>query len=103
MPMTVPNLDTVTLERDGHVLLIGLNGPHKRNAFDRAMLADLARAYTVLESDAEVRAGVLLAHGDHFTGGLDFVDFGPGVATGHSLFPTTAGTRFGWTAPGPHR
>ncbi len=35
--------DTVSLERDGHVLLIGLNGPHKRNSFDRAMFADLAR------------------------------------------------------------
>lgn len=67
----LPVLDTVTLERDGHVLLIGLNRPHKRNAFDRAMLADLSRAYAVLESDTSVRAGVLFAHGDHLTAGLD--------------------------------
>lgn len=82
----LPVLDTVSLERDGHVLLIGLNRPHKRNSFDRAMLADLARAYSVLESDTSVRAGVLFAHGDHFTGGLDLVDVGPGMATGQSPF-----------------
>ena len=53
--MALPNLDTVSLERDGHILLIGLNRPHKRNSFDRAMLADLSRAYAVLESSAAGR------------------------------------------------
>ena len=85
--MALPTLDTVTLERDGHVLLIGLNRPHKRNSFDRAMLADLARAYGVLESDPEAWAGVLFAHGDHFTAGLDLVDVGPGIAAGELAFP----------------
>ncbi|MHA7651209.1 crotonase/enoyl-CoA hydratase family protein [Mycobacterium sp. ML4] len=79
--------NTVSLERDDHVLLIGLNRPHKRNAFDREMLADLARAYALLESDPEVRAGVLFAHGDHFTAGLDLVDVGPGIAAGESPMP----------------
>ena len=79
--------NTVSLERDGHVLLIGLNRPHKRNAFDREMLADLSRAYALLESDPEVRAGVLFAHGDHFTAGLDLVDVGPGIASGESPMP----------------
>src|SRR5580693_1532360 len=83
----LPPLDPVSLELDGHVLLIGLNRPHKRNSFDRAMLADLARAYAVLESDTSVRAGVLFAHGDHFTAGLDLVDVGPGIATGQNPLP----------------
>ncbi|MBX9638580.1 MAG: crotonase/enoyl-CoA hydratase family protein [Mycobacteriaceae bacterium] len=78
---------TVSLERDGHVLLIGLNRPHKRNSFDRQMLADLSRAYAVLESDPNVRAGVLFAHGDHFTAGLDLLDVGPGIASGESPAP----------------
>jgi len=86
-PLPTPHLDTVSLERDGHVLLIGLNRPHKRNSFNRAMLADLARAYALLESDPSVRVGVLFAHGDHFTGGLDLVDVGPAIATGESPFP----------------
>ncbi|MGH3636414.1 MAG: crotonase/enoyl-CoA hydratase family protein, partial [Mycobacterium sp.] len=42
---SLPTLETVSLQRDGHVLLIGLNRPAKRNAFNQAMLADLARAY----------------------------------------------------------
>ena len=53
----MPALETVTFERDGHVLLIGLNRPDKRNAFTQAMLADLARAYGLLESDPSVRVG----------------------------------------------
>jgi enoyl-CoA hydratase/carnithine racemase len=52
-----PNLDTVTQERDSHVLVIGLNRPEKRNAFNLAMLTDLSRAYGLLESDDSLRAG----------------------------------------------
>jgi enoyl-CoA hydratase len=77
----------VTVERDGHVLLIGLNRPHKRNAFDRAMLAELAQAYGLLEDDDDLRCGVLFGHGDHFTGGLDMVDVGPTVLSGQSSTP----------------
>jgi enoyl-CoA hydratase len=86
-PGPLPALETVTLERDGHVLLIGLNRPHKRNAFTQAMLTDLARAYGLLESDPSVRVGVLFAHGDHFTGGLDLVDVGPAIASGDLPVP----------------
>ena len=94
----LPTLDTVSLERDGHVLLIGLNRPHKRNAFDRAMLADLARAYALLESDTAIRAGLLFAHGDHFTGGLDLVDVAPAIAAG--LDPMPDGGRDPWRLDG---
>jgi enoyl-CoA hydratase len=80
-------MDTVSLERDGHVLLIGLNRPEKRNAFTQAMLAELSRAYAMLESDDSLRAGVLFAHGDHFTAGLDLVDVGPAIAAGTDLSP----------------
>jgi enoyl-CoA hydratase len=80
-------MDTVSLERDGHVLLIGLNRPEKRNAFTLAMLADLSRAYALLESDDSLRAGVLFAHGAHFTAGLDLVDVAPAIAAGTDLGP----------------
>src|ERR1700731_4295974 len=79
MTSALPALETVTLERDGHVLLIGLNRPHKRNAFNQAMLTDLSRAYGLLESDQSVRVGVLFAHGDRSTGGLDLAGVGPVV------------------------
>src|SRR6201996_1969455 len=98
-PGPLPALETVTLERDGHALLIGLNRPHKRNAFTQVMLSDLARAYGQLESDDSVRAGVLFAHGDHFTAGLDLVDVGPSVAAGE--LPAPEDGRNPWRLDGP--
>lgn len=67
----------VTIDREGSILLIGLNRPAKRNAFNRAMLNELSLAYSQLDRDAELRCGVLFARGDHFTGGLDLLDVAP--------------------------
>ncbi len=65
----------VTTERHGHVLLIGLDRVAKRNAFDRAMLQALGQAYGELDRDNDLRCGVLFAHGDHFTAGLELTQF----------------------------
>ena len=51
------------------------------------MLAELSRAYAVLESDETLRAGVLFAHGEHFTAGLDLIDVGPSIAAGTDPMP----------------
>lgn len=67
----------VVTERRGHVLLIGLNRPEKRNAADFAMLQQLALAYGELERDPELRVGLVHALGDHFSAGLDLADIGP--------------------------
>lgn len=64
----------ITVEREGHVLLIGLNRPEKRNAADFLLLQELALAYGELERDPELRVGFVFGHGDHFTGGLDLAD-----------------------------
>lgn len=72
----------VSLEKRGHVLLIGLDRAAKRNAFDVAMYHALARAYATLARDDELRAGVLFAHGEHFTAGLDLAEFSPVFASG---------------------
>jgi len=69
--------ERVTVDRDGHVLIIGLNRPEKRNAADVAMLQELALAYGELDRDDRLRAAVVFAHGDHFTAGLDLADIGP--------------------------
>ena len=65
----------VTTERRDHVLLIGLDRVAKRNAFDRPMLNALGLAYSELEHDDDLRCGVLFAHGDHFTAGLELTQF----------------------------
>jgi enoyl-CoA hydratase len=65
------SIGTVTTERRGHVLVVGLDRPAKRNAFDLPMWDALCRAYAELDRDDELRVAVLHGHGDHFTGGLD--------------------------------
>ncbi|MGW5220899.1 crotonase/enoyl-CoA hydratase family protein [Nocardia sp. NPDC004085] len=94
---------TVTVERDGHVLLIGLNRPDKRNAFTTEMLGDLSRAYALLESDDDLRAGVLFGHGEHFTGGLDMLDVGATLASGQTTYPEDGldpwRLNYNWTKP----
>jgi enoyl-CoA hydratase/carnithine racemase len=83
--MTEPR---VTVDRDGHVLLIGLNRPEKRNAADWRMLQELALAYGKLQRDPELRAGLVFAHGGHFTGGLDLADVAPRIGpTGLDIVP----------------
>ncbi len=72
--------ERITRERDGHVLLIGVNRPEKRNAFDLATIDQLADAYQELGDDPELRVGVLFGHGDHFSAGLDLAEVGPHVA-----------------------
>lgn len=87
---TINGQGTLTLERRGHVLLMGLNRPEKRNAFNIELLMDLGRAYEVLERDDDLRCGVLFAHGDHFTGGLDLAEVGPALADGSLNYPDDA-------------
>jgi enoyl-CoA hydratase/carnithine racemase len=75
-------MSKVTTEKVGHVLKIGLNRPDKMNAADEELLHDLALAYGELEKDKELRVGLLFAHGDHFTAGLDLFDVGPKMQSG---------------------
>lgn len=76
----------ITTEQRGHVFLIGLNRPEKMNAFNRQMLREFAEAYTELEDNPDLWCGLVHAHGDHFTSGLDLGDVGPAVQNGDSLF-----------------
>jgi enoyl-CoA hydratase len=73
---------TIAIERRGHVMLMGFDRAAKRNAFDLPMWDALCRAYGELERDDDMRAGVVHALGDHFTGGVDLVQWGPRFASG---------------------
>lgn len=75
-------MSKVTTEKVGHVLKIGLNRPDKMNAADEELLHGLSLAYGELEKDKELRVGLLFAHGDHFTAGLDLFDVGPKMQSG---------------------
>ena len=89
----------VTVERQEHILLMGLNRPEKRNAFNLTLIDQLAVAYHELEEDEELRCGVLYAHGDHFTGGLDLAEVGPVIREG-KLKMTGDGRRDPWRKDG---
>lgn len=89
----------VTVEQRGHILLISLNRPDKRNAFNLDLIDQLARAYHRLENDDEIRCGVLFAHGEHFTGGLDLAEVGPRIEEG-ILDYTRPGLRDPWRKDG---
>jgi enoyl-CoA hydratase/carnithine racemase len=67
----------ITVERKGHVLLMGLNRPEKMNAFDVEMYLELAAAFGELSQDRELRCGLLFAHGKHFTAGLELPKWAP--------------------------
>jgi enoyl-CoA hydratase/carnithine racemase len=52
-----------------------------------------------VETDEDVRCGVLFAHGDHFTGGLDLAEVGPLVREGRLDF-SRPGLRDPWRKDG---
>jgi len=69
--------ERISVEAREHVLLIGLNRPAKRNAFDLQMYQELGQALARLEGDATLRCAVLFAHGEHFTGGIELPQWLP--------------------------
>lgn len=84
---------SVTVDKDGHVLLIGVDRAAKRNAWNLDVIAGVAEAYERLGTDDDVRVGVLFGHGDHFSAGLDLAEVlprvqadGPGVLSGQRAY-----------------
>ncbi len=57
--MTQDPLGQVRTEQRGHLLLICIDRPAKRNGFTPKMFAELAAAYSLLENTHELRCGVL--------------------------------------------
>jgi enoyl-CoA hydratase/carnithine racemase len=82
-----PPEGTITTERRGALLLVGINRPAKRNGFTPRMFRELAQAYTLLDDDPSLRVGVLFGHGDHFTAGLDLPAIAPSMQNGEKLWP----------------
>ena len=83
----VPFEGCITCEQRGPVLLIGMNRPAKLNGFTPAMFRQLGEAYTRLDDDPDLRAGVLHAFGPHFTAGLDLPTLAPLMRRGEKAIP----------------
>ena len=73
----------VLVEKKGHVLLMGFNKAAKYNAFDLEMYHQLATAYGQLDTDPELRCGLVYGKGDHFTAGLDLPQWTPSFSGGN--------------------
>lgn len=84
---TPPFEGTITSERRGSLLLVGIDRPAKRNGFTPRMFRELAQAYTLLDDDPGLRVGVLFAHGEHFTAGLDLPLIAESMQQGQKLWP----------------
>ena len=89
----------VTREQRGHLFLIGLDRAGKRNAFDSAMLTDLALALGEYERNDEMRCAVVFAHGEHFTAGLDLMELTPKLASGGFKYPDAGIDPWGVSKP----
>jgi methylglutaconyl-CoA hydratase len=59
------------IERRGGVAFVTLNRPEVRNAFDDALIAELAANFKALDGDDGVRAVVLAGNGPAFCAGAD--------------------------------
>lgn len=57
------------LERDGDVVVVGLNRPDKRNALDDSTIKALHGVFEAIPD--EVKAVILAGNGEHFSAGLD--------------------------------
>ncbi len=84
---TPPLEGTISTERRGTLLLIGINRPAKYNGFTPRMFRELGEAYTLLDDDGELRVGVLHAFGKHFTAGLDLPTIAPLMQRGEKAIP----------------
>jgi len=79
----------INVKTEEHLLLIEINRPEKMNALTREMYSCLARAYYRLDTDEELRAGLVYAAGPHFTSGLDLADWADRFARGEG-FPVVS-------------
>jgi 2-(1,2-epoxy-1,2-dihydrophenyl)acetyl-CoA isomerase len=67
---------TLIVERDGGVVTVTMNRPERKNAANRAMLAELRECFETVERSAQDRVLVLTGAGDTFCSGADLADAG---------------------------
>ena len=69
--MSYQTYQYILLERRGHVGIITMNRPDKRNAVDYQMAAEFCSAMQELNNDREVRVITIRSEGDNFCTGED--------------------------------
>ena len=87
--------DAVLIERHGATLVMTLNRPERRNAVDYAMSQAIAAALDLLDTDAQLRVGIITGAGGSFCSGMDLKAFVAGSR------PEVAGRGFGGLTEAP--
>ena len=59
------------VEQDGHVLIVTMNRPHRRNALSSEMLRIMESAWDRVNEDPEIRVCILTGAGGYFCAGMD--------------------------------
>src|SRR5258708_31871729 len=71
----------VVTERRGPTLVVRINRPEARNAFNAAVMAGIGNALLQADADPEIRAVILTGTGDRaFCAGMDLKAFAAGGA-----------------------
>jgi enoyl-CoA hydratase len=70
--------DNLTVERDGHTVIVTMNRPEAKNALSPAMLVGLADAWVEIDEDPDVRCAILTGAGGDFCTGMDLKAFAAG-------------------------
>ncbi len=86
-------MGVVNVERRGHVSVVWLDDPERRNAMAPAFWDELPAAVEAAGSDPDTRAIVIAANGPAFTVGLDLAAFGPTLGGGGSSVADRRGTQ----------
>src|SRR5437762_3887549 len=79
---------TLTVERRGDIVLVGLNRPFIQNRLDPPTRTRLAEAFYQFEHDPSLRALVLFGHGEHFSRGIDVDAAQAGIIAGQRAAST---------------
>jgi enoyl-CoA hydratase len=74
----VAGTENLTVERDGHTVIVTMNRPEAKNALSPAMLVGLADAWVEIDNDDDVRCAILTGAGGDFCTGMDLKAFAAG-------------------------
>ncbi len=64
-------MNTLDVQRSGHIARVYLNRPDVRNAFNEQVIAELTATFQQLSTESDLRAIVLGGHGKAFCAGAD--------------------------------
>ena len=80
---------TISVERRGDIVLVGLNRPFIQNRLDPPTRVRLAEAFYRYEHDPSLRAVVLFGHGEQFSRGIDVDASQAAIASGQRTLNTS--------------